>query len=111
MTVRSHVTKKTPRSSPLAAAPRQPVRAMPPSGAVPSHPSPDPVTKAPPLRATRVPRQRAVAKVPNPKRPAFVRSRDGGDLLDLFAFFPDLPRPPRPAPRAFKRQIHGRFGP
>ena len=79
------------------------MRATPPHGAVPSHPSPDPVTKAPPLRPTRVPRQRAVAKVPNPRRPAHVRNTDGGDQLDLFAFFPDLPRPPRPAARPFKR--------
>jgi hypothetical protein len=38
-------------------------------------------------------------KPPNPRRPALVRDVGGNELRDLFAMFPDLPRPPRPAAR------------
>lgn len=54
------------------------------------------VSKVP---ARNTPRQRAAGKVPNPRRPALVRDIDGNELRDLFALFPDLPRPVRPTAR------------
>lgn len=54
------------------------------------------VSKAP---ANKAPRQRAAGKVPNPRRPRLVRDIGGNELRDLFAFFPDLPRPVRPTAR------------
>jgi hypothetical protein len=72
------VKKKVPRGSPLAAPP--------------------------PLHSTRAPRQRPVGKVPHPKRVGYVRTARGG-LGDLFAFFPDLPRVPRPRSRIVKRRL------
>ena len=39
---------------------------------------------------------------PNPWRPPVVRTASGSVLNDLFAFFPDLPRPPRPRARVRK---------
>ncbi len=58
----------------------------------------DPVGRAPkPRRDTgRAPKEHAVGKPPNPRKPALVRDVDGGDLKDMFAIFPDIPRPPRP---------------
>ena len=53
----------------------------------------------PPERARTEPKQRGVGAVPNPRRPRLVSAVDGGVLKDLFAIFPDLPRPARPAPR------------
>jgi hypothetical protein len=50
-------------------------------------------------RVSKAPRQRAAGKVPNPRRPKLVRDVGGNELWDLFAFFPDLPRPARPAAR------------
>ena len=65
--------------------------------------------------ASRPPREHAVASPPpwhgvspppNPRRPRLVLDVDGGGLRDLFAMFPDLPRPSdrrtRPAPRAVR---------
>jgi hypothetical protein len=46
-----------------------------------------------------VPPQHPVAPPPNPRRPKLVRDIHGGSLLDLFQFFPDLPRPLRPRAR------------
>ena len=60
------------------------------------------------VSSRRPPRQRPVAlppperpagKPPNPRKPALVRDIGGNELRDLFALFPDLRRPPRPAPR------------
>jgi hypothetical protein len=36
------------------------------------------------------------AEVPHAKRPALVGDVHGNELMDLFLFFPDLPRPARP---------------
>jgi hypothetical protein len=55
--------------------------------------------EAPPERPRREPPARGVARVPNPRRPRLVRDVGGGPLQDLFAFFPDLPSPPRPVAR------------
>ncbi|PYR78361.1 MAG: hypothetical protein DMF87_14420 [Acidobacteria bacterium] len=55
---------------------------------------------APPERATPgTPRERRVAPPPNPRRPRLVPDIHGNELRDLFEFFPDLPRPRRPAGR------------
>ena len=53
----------------------------------------------PPERPRREPPARGVGRVPNPLRPRLVRDVGGGWLKDLFALFPDLPSPPRPAAR------------
>jgi hypothetical protein len=53
----------------------------------------------PPERPRREPRRRGIGPVPNPKRPRLVRDVAGGALKDLFAIFPDLPSPRRPAAR------------
>ena len=53
----------------------------------------------PALPVSRVPQPRTVGAVPNPRTPKLVKHVNGGGLLDLFAMFPDLPRPRRPAPR------------
>jgi len=97
------MTKKLPRRSPLAAAPPPHAPGEPPDGRVPSSPSVHPVKNAPPIRSTRAPRQRGVAKVPHPRRPKVVRARSAA-LGDLFEVFPDLPRPRRPVSRTVKRR-------
>ena len=68
----------------------------------------------------RAPKEHRVGKPPNPRTPRLVRDVDGGRLNDLFAFFPDLPWPrrpaanfsgkrevttPRTAPRALRRRV------
>ena len=99
------MTKKVPRRSPLASAPRPRTPGGPPRrGRVPSSLPIVPAGKAPPSHPTRAPRQRPVAKVPRPRRPTLSRARHGG-LCDLFEFFPDLPRPVRPASRAPTRRL------
>jgi hypothetical protein len=75
-------------------------------------PPPRPPAKVPPLVApgnvpaqhTSVPPiQRRAAKPPNP-RPAR-RTRTAAKQIDLFAIFPDLPRPPRPAESPARRTL------
>jgi hypothetical protein len=46
--------------------------------------------------------------VPHPRRPRLVPDIGGNELMDLFAFFPDLPRPARPLPRFPKRRLADR---
>jgi hypothetical protein len=60
---------------------------------------PAPKGDPPPPRTVAVPKSRGVAAPPNPRKPAIVRHVIGGALKDLFAMFPDLPRPSRPARR------------
>jgi hypothetical protein len=79
--------KRAPKPRRVAPAPKRHPIAQPPA---PRH-----VAGAPP--------QRSVGRVPNPRRPRLVRDVDGGALKDLFAMFPDLPRPPRPAARVPNR--------
>jgi hypothetical protein len=63
-------------------------------------------------RATRVPKARPPGKPPNPKKPKLVRDVGGGILKDMFAIFPDLPRPVRPHRRRKSRvtrvEVRGR---
>ena len=49
------------------------------------------------------PVQRPAGAPPNPRRLRVARSR--GRLLDLFALFPDLPRPPRPTGGGVARRL------
>jgi hypothetical protein len=85
----------------IAAAPRRrPVAAVPKGG---------PIAQAPVPEVTRAPAQRPVGKVPNPRKPKLVRDVGGNELKDLFALFPDLPRPRRPAPRLPKKSIRRRM--
>ena len=70
-------------------------------GAPPKHGR---VPLSPPIDLMAVPRQRPIAEVPNPRRPKVVRV-DRRELLDLFAVFPDLPRPARPQSRLATRVI------
>ena len=58
----------------------------------------------PPEPAAAAPPERGVAKVPNPRKPQLVRDVHGNELMDLFALFPDLPRPPRKAARIPNRR-------
>src|ERR1041385_4678997 len=67
-------------------------------------PSQPPTGRVPPQHVPRAPRARAVATVPNPRTPNLVNPVDGGGFVDLFALFPDLPRPRRPAPRLRARR-------
>jgi hypothetical protein len=71
---------RTPRGNPLA-QPRLP----------------EPVAAAPP--------ERGIAARPNPRRPRVVRDVHGNELMDLFEFFPDLPRPPRRRARLSVRRV------
>lgn len=60
-----------------------------PTAFVPA-PPPHPVFKAPPVYVAKQP---PAGDVPRPRRLRLVRDQGGGVLLDLFVFFPDLPRP------------------
>jgi hypothetical protein len=92
--------KKKRAPVPLAAAPRPHAPGKPPTGGVPPPRRGVPVAHAPSSpRSARVPAQRPVGKVPNPRKPKLVQDVDGGVLKDMFEIFPDLPRPPRPALR------------
>jgi hypothetical protein len=98
--------KKTPRRSPLASAPPQRTPGTPPKhGRVPLSPPIDLLAAPATAWQTRAPRQRPVADVPNPRRLKVVRVVGGGELCDLFAVFPDLPRPPRPRSPIARRVI------
>ena len=61
--------------------------------------------KPPPHSPMKAP---PAGEVPHPRRPRVVRDIHGNELMDLFEFFPDLPRPPRPRtrlpPRRFPRR-------
>ena len=48
---------------------------------------------------THAPKERGIGSMPNPRKPQLVRDVHGNELMDLFQLFPDLPRPPRRAPR------------
>jgi len=51
---------------------------------------------------THVPTQAPAGRVPSPRRPGATRA--AGDLGDLFAMFPDLPRPARRIRRTVSRR-------
>jgi hypothetical protein len=85
-------------------APRErPRRAVPRGSGIAATPRDHPIAQPPAARAVRLPKPRASGAVPNPRKPKLVRDVDGGALKDLFALLPDLPRPPRPAPRVRPR--------
>jgi hypothetical protein len=88
-------------TSHYGAAPRERPPAKTPRSlkAVPRTPHGNPMAQASLLRphVNRPPKPHRVGAPPNPRRPKLVRDVDGGALLDLFRFFPDLPRPRRPA--------------
>jgi hypothetical protein len=89
--------RKKPDRAPLAAAPRQHAPGKPPTGGAPPPRTGVPVASAPSTpQPARVPAQRPVGKVPNPRKPKLVQDVRGGVLQDLFEIFPDLPRPRRP---------------
>jgi len=48
---------------------------------------------------SHAPKERGIGALPNPRKPQLVRDVHGNELMDLFDFFPDLPRPARPALR------------
>jgi hypothetical protein len=80
---------------PSARAPRTPPRGY----ALARVPAPRIPAEVPRQHLALAPKQRDVGAVPNPRRPKLVRDVHGGVLQDLFDFFPDLPRPRRPAVR------------
>jgi hypothetical protein len=63
--------------------------------------------KSPPHAAMKAP---PAGSVPHPRRPAIVPDVHGNELMDLFAFFPDLPRVPRPRGRLPVRRLRRPFG-
>jgi hypothetical protein len=72
-------------------------------------PAGNPQRPPPPQRVSHAPKERPAGKPPNPKKPLLVRDVHGGELKDLMQIFPDLPRPPRPAPRGpAKRVVRGK---
>jgi hypothetical protein len=79
--------------------PRRGAASVPAERRVADVPKGDPMSHTPPAGVARVPVRGPVAPPPNPRRPKLVRDVHGGALLDLFEFFPDLPRPPRPTAR------------
>jgi hypothetical protein len=72
---------------------------VPRQRAVGRAPGGDPLAHAPSPRLSRAPAERPAARPPNPVKPGLVRDSRGGALKDLFAIFPPLPGPARPAPR------------
>ncbi len=62
--------------------------------------------KAPPHSTMKAP---PAGAVPHPRRPALVRDVHGNELMDLFLFFPDLPRPARQRARLPARRLIRRF--
>jgi len=66
----------------------------PPERAVPRTPKGQPLAQPRPLEpGSAAPRERGVGLLPNPRKPRLVRDVHGNELMDLFEFFPDLPRP------------------
>jgi hypothetical protein len=93
---RSAMTKKHRRSK-LGVVPpeRAPARRPRERGIAPT-PKGQPLAQARPTQPTAAaPRERGVAPPPNPRKPQLVHDVHGNELMDLFQFFPDLPRPPR----------------
>src|ERR1044071_5961543 len=69
---------------------------VPPERGVPRTPHGNPLAQPrPPEPVATPPPQRGVAALPNPRRPRVIRDVHGNELMDLFEFFPDLPRPAR----------------
>ena len=78
---------------------------VPPERGVPRTPRGNPLAQPrPPEPVAAAPPERGTAVLPNPRRPQLVRDVHGNELMDLFDFFPDLPRPPRRRARTFVRR-------
>src|SRR5678816_2403694 len=78
---------------------------VPPERGVPRTPHGNPLAQPrPPEPVAAAPPERGVAAPPNPRRPRVVREVHGNDLMDLFEFFPDLPRPARRRARTSVRR-------
>jgi hypothetical protein len=98
--------KRPPRSTPGEVPPERGVRTPPKPRRIATIPKGDPISQTPQSRPTRVPEARTpplrrVANPPNPRKPKLVR--DAVVLNDLFALFPDLPRPRRPVRKRRRR--------
>jgi hypothetical protein len=78
--------------------PRPPAK-LPPPRSVGAVPGGQPKGHKPTVHIAVAPVERPVGKVPNPRRLKPVRDVNGGALGDLFAIFPDLPRPGLPPVR------------
>ena len=90
---------RKPRST-YGVAPAERVRAAaPPAREVARTPKGHPMAQARLPVIGRPPKEHAAGRPPNPRKPKLVRDVNGGALKDLFALFPDLPRPRRPAGR------------
>lgn len=96
---RWRVMKKLFRRSITVPPEVRPQGAVPPQRGVGKVPAGAPHAEPPTPHVSAAPVQRTVGRVPHPRRLKLVRDVGGGDLLDLFAVFPDLPRPLRPAAR------------
>jgi hypothetical protein len=92
---RSAMTKKY-RSRLGEVPPEHQPTAHPPERAIPRTPKGKPLAQARPMQPAAIaPRERGVGPLPNPRKPKLVRDVHGNELMDLFEFFPDLPRPRR----------------
>ena len=90
------MAKRTPLGE---APPERPAAKAPPVRSIAQVPKGDPMSHAPRPQVARLPTEHGVAPLPNPRKPELVRDVDGRYLGDLFAMFPDLPRPQRPPGR------------
>ena len=78
---------------------------VPPERGVPRTPRGNPLAQPRPPEPVAVPPpERGIAAPPNPRKPQVVRDVHGNELMDLFDFFPDLPRPPRRRARISNRR-------
>lgn len=90
---RSAMTKKY-RSRLGEVPPERQPALRPRERAIPATPKGAPLAQARPQQpAAAAPRERGVGALPNPRKPRLVRDVHGNELMDLFEFFPDLPRP------------------
>jgi hypothetical protein len=72
------------------------IQGAPRERGVPRTPHGEPLAQPrPPEPVAAPPPERGIAAPPNPRKPKLVRDVHGNELMDLFDFFPDLPRPPR----------------
>jgi len=85
------------------------INTVPPERGVPRTPHGNPLAQPRPPEPVAVPPpERGIAAPPNPRRPELVRDVHGNELMDLFDFFPDLPRPPRRRARLSARRLRRR---
>jgi hypothetical protein len=101
--VRGPVTKTPPRSPrgqpPPEHRPGRPPRQHP----IARTPKGEPMAQARTPEPIHAPKERGIGPPPNPRKPKLVRDVHGNELMDLFQLFPDLPRPPRRAPKLRRR--------